>query len=203
METKQPRTIIALTGPARCGKDTVANILVEKANFVRIGLADKLKESLYQLNPLVLSDDSNAAFHEIWRLADIIDTYGWEQAKDQFSEVRALLQRLGSEAGWMIHGPNLWPNAAMMTINELDENTPIVISDLRFPAEQKWLKEQNGIIIAIERPGIETALGKNSNHISEKGISNPDYTISNDGTVDDLEIKVTQLLRIIKKDSHK
>ena len=36
--------IIALTGKKGCGKDTIANYLVEKYGFINYGFADPIKE---------------------------------------------------------------------------------------------------------------------------------------------------------------
>ena len=45
--------IIGLSGFARSGKDEAAKVLVEEFGFKRVGFADKLREVLYALNPLV------------------------------------------------------------------------------------------------------------------------------------------------------
>ncbi len=44
--------IIGLTGYAQSGKDTVANILVERYGFTRVAFADKIREFLYETNPM-------------------------------------------------------------------------------------------------------------------------------------------------------
>ena len=44
--------IIGLTGYAQSGKDTVAKILVENYGFTRIAFADKIREFLYETNPM-------------------------------------------------------------------------------------------------------------------------------------------------------
>ena len=45
--------IIGLTGYAQSGKDTLANILVENYGYTRVAFADKIREFLYEVNPMV------------------------------------------------------------------------------------------------------------------------------------------------------
>ena len=48
--------IIGISGYARSGKDSVANILVQDFGFERRAFADKLREALYALNPIIAYD---------------------------------------------------------------------------------------------------------------------------------------------------
>ena len=68
--------IIGLSGYARSGKDTVAQVLVEKYGFQRIAFADKIREFLYDLNPRL-----DHTLKDSLRLRDIVDVNGWEKAK--------------------------------------------------------------------------------------------------------------------------
>ena len=45
--------IIGLTGYARSGKDTVAKILVDNYGYKRIAFADKIRELLVEINPIL------------------------------------------------------------------------------------------------------------------------------------------------------
>lgn len=185
------RPLIALTGPARSGKDTAAQILVEDYGFTQVAFADKLKEGLLALNPYIVDPQLVSQYAA---LSDIIDRHGWETAKDLYPDVRRLLQRYGSEAGWMIHGPKLWPKALATTIAKLPATTPVVISDLRFPIEQKWVQKQGGIIVAIQRRKHPNTLDKNATHISERGIANPDYTLLNNTSIDNLRQRIQEMM---------
>ena len=46
--------IVGFSGYARCGKDTAADHLVEHYGFEHRGFADKLREALYALNPIIV-----------------------------------------------------------------------------------------------------------------------------------------------------
>ena len=126
---------------------------------------------------------------------------------------RLLLQLLGTECGRQIIHPNIWINALMseykpkkssIGINKWGKQTIVdkypnwVITDLRFPNELSRIKLHNGYLIKIVRPGY---VEKTSNHYSENALddySNWDFTITNDGNIDDLIYKVKTILTTIK-----
>lgn len=116
---------------------------------------------------------------------------------------RLLLQLIGTECGRNIIHPDVWVNSLMVDYKVLDDS-PIysgdkmidqgliypnwLVTDIRFPNEVKAIKDREGIIIRIERPGTET-----SDHYSETALDNYkdwDEVIVNDGTMDDLLEKV-------------
>lgn len=67
-----------------------------------------------------------------------------------------------------------------------------IISDTRFPNELKAVKDKNGITIRVNRPGLKST----DLHPSETALDNVeyDYVIDNDGTIQELEDKVRQIL---------
>ena len=78
--------IIGLCGYAQSGKDTVANILVEKYGYQRIAFADPIRALLYETNPML---------KEGYRVQGLVDVYGWDKVKVDYPEARRLLQELG------------------------------------------------------------------------------------------------------------
>ena len=81
-----------------------------------------------------------------------------------------------------------------------------IISDTRFPNELKAVKDRNGVTIRITRPDfVENALTgekfpvkvHRQEHESETALDNSefDYTIDNNGTIDDLRDKVEAILK--------
>lgn len=165
--------IIGLSGYARSGKDTVAEYLVTHRGFKRVAFADPIRQILYDMNPSI----------DGVRLTTMVDEYGWDITKSK-PEVRELLQSLGYSARRNIN-PNVWIMAAF-GIMRRDEN--YVIADVRFRNEANAIKEFEGQIWRIERPGIEPV----NAHISEWEMDGYEYdwAINNDGTLEQLEYAV-------------
>ena len=172
--------IIGLTGLARSGKDTIADHLATTYGYRQVSLADGVRTAALNLDPLVQANC-------VERLSVTVERDGWEVAK-QFPDVRRLLQRLGTEAGWMMHGQGLWLDYAGKSITVGDK---IVVSDIRFDHEATWVRRFAGQLWRVVRPEhapVSTA------HLSEQGDFAVDHTLTNDGSVDDLYAAVDDLM---------
>ena len=175
--------IIGLMGQKQSGKDTVAARLVERHNFQRVAFADVMRECLYILDPLI-------AYR--LTLRQVVDSYGWDIAKEDFPEVRRLLQVFGTELGRDILGEDVWVNAAHRKVTgALDADKNVVITDMRFPNEVRYVESLDGITVRIDRPGLPDV----DTHVSENAWRSivPDCTINNNGTLDDLYREVDLL----------
>lgn len=175
---------VGLHGYAGAGKDSVAKILGDYG-YTRVAFADKLREALYILNPIVLFDEYGYDQH----VQDIVDNLGWEDAKREYEEIRRLLQVLGTEVGREMISQNVWVDAAF---KGLDKDTKYVFTDLRFENEHQAVDSRLGLLIKIERPGVEAL----NDHKSEKPLPDAwfDARINNDGTLEDLHTKVREIL---------
>lgn len=194
--------LISLTGKARSGKDTVANFLCEKYDFVRIGWADTLKKAVYTLNPIIsykavyetsyqmLVGYANKDFQEV-RLQTTVDEIGWDEAK-KIPEVRRLLQVFGTEIGREMFGQNFWVD---ITTAKLEGNLNYVFVDTRFDNEAGKVVNLGGTNWQIlSNRGND--LGTNAGHASEKGISQDlvQDVIENYGTIPELYEKIGQMM---------
>jgi len=181
--------IIGISGYARTGKDSVADILVGSFGFERLAFADKLRECVYALNPIV-------AFE--WDLVrpiylnEVIDLYGWDGVKSTryAPEVRRLLQRFGTEVGRNILGQNVWVDATF-AVTDVTKN--YIVTDCRFRNEAMGILRKGGKMWRINRPGV----GPVNDHISETGLDDFsfDAVIDNDGDLTDLQETVRLLLK--------
>lgn len=172
--------LIGLTGYARSGKDSVAERLPYHAP---VALADPIRRALLTLDPLLPGGV---------RLSEALEAVNgdWNALKEDpvlGDEVRRLPQAMGTEVGRNQIGQTLWLDKADERIGWLSPS-PVVVTDIRFPDEARWLKDRGGLIIKVTRPGVGPANG----HISEAGI--PEHMIDahvlNDGTMDDLDAKI-------------
>ncbi len=151
-----PHALVALHGFARAGKDTAARGLIEADGFTRVAFADAIREALYQANPYVPS------LLGVTHLRDLVDEYGWEQAKAD-AEVRRLLQEVG-QAMRDVAGEDVWLRAALKRAREVDG--PVVFTDTRYPNEAQAVRALGGIVLRIDRPGV----GPVNGHVSDQGL---------------------------------
>lgn len=174
--------IIGLTGYAQSGKDTVAKILVDQYGYTRIAFADKIRDFLYETNPMYDSIAGEPLF-----VKARVDRDGWEKAK-QSPQIRRLLQNSGVAAR-KVFGEGFWVHEAMKTM--LDDPRPdmnYVITDVRFINEADMIQANNGQMWRIKRMGVEAVNGHVSEHEMDK--YKVDQIFTNNGTLDDLAAMV-------------
>lgn len=178
--------LLGFSGYARAGKDT-AVLSLAPLGYQRVAFADPMREFLYRLNPAVGVEFPNQPL----RLQKIIDEVGWDgyKAHPMGGEIRELMQRLGTECGRELMGENIWVNTAL---DNLNFDGYYAVADCRFPNEAQAIKERNGKVIRIIRPGV----GPANSHASETSLDDWrfDAVIDNDGTVADLRTKLLEVL---------
>jgi hypothetical protein len=180
--------IIGLTGPAGCGKDTVARFLCDTQGFVQIAFADPIRDGLKAM--FGLGD---------YQLSDPVQK---EKAILLIGKSpRELMQTLGTEWGRNLINPDLWIHLAWSRIIRLglaSQNLHIggvVISDVRHEKEAAFVRER-GRLWHIYRPdGYSTLVAKTAMHSSELGVGvKPgDQIIRNNGSIEDLHETIAQL----------
>lgn len=166
--------LIGLCGKAGSGKDTAAQFLVEKHEFMPLAFADPLKRGLmamFNLTPEYFSDS---------KLKE-------EDIPELGVSPRILMQTLGTEWARNLLDENIWVDMVRQKIKALDSYS-VVVTDVRFKNEGDLIKELGGVILRVQREGL-TDVGI-TGHSSEYDSVTADFTIVNDGTVDDLKEKV-------------
>ena len=168
--------IVGLSGYAQTGKDTVANYLVENYGFTKISFADPIREALYKLNPYVRVGGMPPI-----NLASAIDHMGWEETKRFSTDVRELLQRLGTEVGREMFGQDFWVNQAMSKARQYDK---VVFADVRFENEAEAILNAGGDVWRISKPEVSAV----NRHVSESALDNYkfDREIHNLGSLEEL-----------------
>jgi hypothetical protein len=174
--------IIGITGHARHGKDSTADVIVKYFGYKKHALADVMKEACRVI--FGWTDE-----HLYGDLKEVIDPrYGISP--------RHALQTLGTEWGQYklaeydsfkeVTGRKLWVNSLL---NRVHGDT--VISDVRFPHEAEAIRERGGFIIRVNRD-----YDVDLSHESERAIDeiNPDFVIKNLGTLTDLEWQVCDMM---------
>lgn len=178
--------IIGLSGLAGSGKDTVAGIIVDQYDdFTTIALADEIKETAKRWYGFTNQ--------QLWGASELRNT-----PSPWYPELicRDVLQKLGTEVGRNIYGQT-WID---FTMRECRNHYNVVIPDVRWPQgnEGKAIRAAGGKLVRIKRPSAGLA-GTASQHESEtKQQETPDsffdYIINNNGSIDDLHLKIRVLM---------
>lgn len=164
--------VIAISGHAGSGKDTVAKYM---------------QEYLEVCNQRT----------KITHFADLLkyvckEFFNWDGSKDEHG--RTMLQEIGTNVV-RARAPNYWTDfiGDMITFFSFMWDY-VIIPDARFPNEIQRLRERGFVVkhIRVERPGYTNDLTNEQNmHESEVSLdaAKPDCTIVNDGTLEDLRDK--------------
>lgn len=185
--------LIGMIGRRRSGKDSFASTLVDELGYDRVAFADPLREAALALNPLVgpapLPGDLTSGYR---RLAEVVETLGWERAKDTVPEVRVVLQRLGTNAVRALDD-TFWVRAAVARIEA--SSAPVVVTDCRFPNEAEAVRLAGGYLVRVVRPGATTADDVDL-HASETALDDypEDFYVDNSGTLADLAATARDLI---------
>lgn len=170
--------LIGITGLKGHGKDTVGDMLMRRFNnFRRDSFAAPMR---------MLANDLFGITHE---------TYN-EPIEGLNMTGRQFLQKLGTEVGRSL-SPDLWIHALAYRWNQQfsipktgikQKYAGLIITDLRFPNEAKFIKDNGGCILHVIRPGF----GEQDSHVSEAGIPSAliDFSICNTGDLENLEVIV-------------
>jgi hypothetical protein len=199
--------LIGIVGFIGSGKGTVGSILSEKYEFTQDSFAAPLKDAvaaIFGWDRTLLEGATQES--RMWR--ELPDKFWSEKFGKPFSP-RLALQLMGTEAGRYVFHKDVWVTSLLKRSKGRDT----VITDVRFKNEINLIKENNGIIVRVRRgeepEWYNTAvlanrgyhhemveLQKLNIHISEwDWIGSPiDYTISNDGSLDDLEKEIENLM---------
>ena len=179
--------VIVISGKARSGKNTIVNYLRSKVgNSAEMMIAKPLKDYAKTFN-------------------------GWNGEED--TKPRTFLQEVGNYIRFDMNYPSFLIFRCVQDINIMrgyfktkEEEMSIFISDCRFKDELQYLKTWLGddiITIRVERPNFDNGLTKKQQaHITETDLDNWnvwDYKIVNDGSLEDLEGKLEEVVKRLTK----
>lgn len=195
--------LIALTGAARAGKDSVADRLVERHGFTKISFAAPLKQALRATDPIL-------GFHpyrkgELVRLSEALANESEDVIKQTFPEYRRLLEKLGTE-GIRALDDSFWVKAAMRKCHGALDDARFVFPDARFQNEveavKNWALDMDGVQMDDElaeawhivRPSLVGPVGELHASAALHGNLGEDREVVNDGTLDDLHMLVDGII---------
>lgn len=174
---------IGILGKKRSGKDTIADYL-SKYGYQKDAMANPLKEVsriMFDFNDQQLYGDQKEVKDEFWNITprEVLQFLGTEIVQYKFQE---LLPGIGRK---------FWVKLFLKKYQ--GKKVKIVVSDIRFQHEVDLIHSLGGKVIKLERPDLKT----NDEHASEielDSVKNHDYTIKNNGTIDELYHKVDLII---------
>jgi hypothetical protein len=196
--------VVALGGLMTSGKDTVADRLVTRHGFTKVGMSDALHRALLTLDPWVyvsttdealLTDTEQTALRgrSTLRYHEAHAALGYDRMK-VIAEVRRLQQTMGTEVGraW---DTDIWATQALRTIDPLlRAGHPVVVTGIRFRNELAMVQRLHAATVYVHRPCLIPGL---DTHASETTLGPEDFDVilDNDDTLTALYAKADALAR--------
>lgn len=210
--------IIGLVGFIGSGKDTVANMLLDRGGY-KDSFAAPLKDLVSAVFgwPRELLEGDTIESRDFRETPDIFWTR--KTGIDNFTP-RMALQLIGTDVMREHFHKNIWLNSLEYRMRSANKNSVTVISDVRFRNELDLIKELGGVNIWVRREQLPDWY-----HIAEKANNGSavdrhvmrtryrsvhasewdwigydfDYEIHNTGTLDQLETKVSDIYNSMTK----
>jgi len=197
--------IIGLVGLIGSGKGTVGDMLIEQG-FVQASFATPLKDaaaSIFNWDRDLLEGVTSES--RAWR--EVVDPWWAERLNIPEFSPRLALQLLGTEVFRDHFHQDTW--ILSMEARLRDAKHDVVITDARFPNEINMIRRQGGVVVRVKRGEDPEWFGLAERdpasmpqvypdvHASEYSWCSitPNYLITNDGTLADLQATVTDLLQ--------
>lgn len=175
--------IIGLLGRARSGKDTVAtllqNKLTVKAGIVR--LAQPIKDAVCALYNIPVD------YVETDKKEDVLKDFGITP-RQAMQEITDYYMRK--------HGHDFF--SARVFKNVATNGGHVIIPDVRFRRDVEEINSYQGIVIKVVRP--QNATFYTCEHTVDTCPC--DFTVVNDGTLDDLDTKIQDIVNQISHKLH-
>lgn len=178
--------IIAIGGGRGAGKDSAAEALIKRKGFLRIALADKLKDLCSEVTDISRTDmddpdKKDAPFKEpfiilsshLQYLIDLIEYDGFKVSETAYKaifkefnnkpilSIRDLLQTVGTDILRTHVSDTIW----LEYFNRIvcDKKCNIVVTDARFANERAYLKSLGAVLVLVKRKGLVST----DSHVSE------------------------------------
>ena len=192
--------IIGLTGPAGCGKDTVALLLATHARFTSLAFADALRSEVCNsfridhsllsrrdlkeqpCEELALERCSDNAFIGVMLRHLSADGEHAAQALIAPRSPRTIMQWWGTEYRRQTCREDYWTRTLKARVHiqqggQLWRQARHVVSDVRFANEAQAIRDMGGVIWQVKRPDLAACTGHSSE--TDGSVFKPEAVINN------------------------
>ena len=175
--------IIGISGKARSGKDTFANMLMQELStddgpYEIMAYSDALKERVRK--------DFNLTINQVYGDLKEVPDKRYPKKYGGYWAPREILQHMGTE-GFRYIEPTFWVRKLFERIGDRS-NQNVIVTDCRFPDEVDAIIDHGGVHIRVERKNKDYAT--NMQHASETSLDGENvlihFTIENDGSIEEL-----------------
>ena len=181
--------IIGLSGAAGCGKSTAAQWLVNYEGFIELSFAKPLKAAVAD----IFGFTNDQLYHPVCK--EQIDTY-WHKSP------REIMQIVGDGFRNLID-KDIWVTSLKRVIESpVYRGRDIVIADVRYPNECKFIRQIGGVCVCIKRAAPSLLDSRLQKHPSETALDDMvfEHVLENDGNLTDLYVKLNTLLEMINNE---
>jgi hypothetical protein len=190
--------IIALTGPAGSGKDLTAEIMMAqmlKRNFGvkihQLSFAEPIKKAVASILGCSVDLLDDREFKE----GSLTDSHDLDVSP------REMMQLLGDDFARQMIDQKIWIKTAQHKFDLFCDKKAdyVFITDLRYENEHKWVLENGGVVIYVDRQNAEPI----NNHASEAGLSRPPcFVLDNNSCIDSLKTGINALCTLVQPSTH-
>ena len=200
MHPKYPRVsckLVGIHGLKHSGKDSIADYLHRSFHNVwKESFADSLKDSASALFGVPFQEfydtELKDQVHHHWGITRrlMLQFFGTEMVRDNMHKI---LPSIGQDFWYQRLAYRLSGESEYDDV-KYDESDIVIIPDVRFQNEYNWIVANNGIVIHLTRPKESDII---DTHKSEQPINflipEASYALVNDGTLEELYLKVDEL----------
>jgi hypothetical protein len=184
--------IIGLHGSIGSGKSTIAKYLVVNYNYEEYALANPLKKIgeifYFEPNQLYGTQENKLEINEHWGVSarKFLQVVGSELFRDALPKLLPDMK---------LDGCSVWIKLLDIYIKK-NPNKNLVISDVRFSDEAKYIQSIGGYIIKIDRKLEQPS--DIAKHQSENQNVSYDIILNNNGSLDDLKKNIDTIAHVLQ-----
>lgn len=204
--------LIALTGAAGAGKDSVANALCA-AGFRSTALADALRIEVAEVWGVPISTLTTRSAKELPTPA-LCAGHGMRVEWLRWCSIKGISLHEPRSPRWVLQqfgsfrrgqAADYWIRHALVWISTqlAQGHADLVVTDCRYADEAQALREHGARIVRVHRPGLQPLAGDTATHESEQHTAiEADGDIHNIGTLADLSAETWRVVAGMRASAH-